>query len=72
MSGSFPRLSSDLSCARCGHRTSTEAWQQLPTLRTIVAADLAASVSDWPPDVVVEVRACPGCATPVARCTRAA
>jgi hypothetical protein len=40
----------------------------LPKQRTLTRADLAAYVSVWPPDAVVEVRACGGCGASIARC----
>jgi hypothetical protein len=58
-------------CARCGHGIAADAWRRLPRVRTLSRTDLATHVHSWPPDVVVEVRACPSCATPIARRARA-
>jgi hypothetical protein len=58
---------STVRCARCGHCCSAEAWRALPKQRTLTRVDLGACVSTWPDGAVVEVRACAGCGTFIAR-----
>jgi hypothetical protein len=59
-------------CARCGHACAVEVWRSTPPERTLTEQELATCVSRWPVDARVEVRACRGCGSPVARRTRAA
>jgi hypothetical protein len=54
-------------CARCGHACPVDAWHKLPRQRTLTHLDVMSYVSDWPPDVIVEVRSCAGCGEPIAR-----
>jgi hypothetical protein len=54
-------------CARCGYACPADAWRRLPKERTLTGADLTGCVSGWPADAVVEVRACEGCGSAMAR-----
>lgn len=65
--GTSPARNQTVRCARCGHSCSAEAWRALPKERTLTSVDLGACVSVWPAGAIVEVRACVGCGTPIAR-----
>lgn len=54
-------------CARCGRSWPAEAWSQLPLQRMLGATDVAAHVSTWPADAVVQIRSCTGCGRAIAR-----
>jgi hypothetical protein len=54
-------------CARCGRSWTADLWLQLPLQRMLASEDLAAHVSAWPADAVVQVRPCSGCGAPIAR-----
>ena len=53
--------------ARCGHTTAKDAWLAQPAQRTLSHTDVVRCVNEWPPDAVIEVRACAGCGTAIAR-----
>ena len=61
------RLTEEVRCARCGHTCSAASWRALPRQRTLRPDELAGYVSRWPLDAVVEVRACSGCGSAMAR-----
>jgi hypothetical protein len=42
-------------------------WRALPKQRILTSADLSDCVSVWPPDAVIEVRACARCGGAIAR-----
>jgi hypothetical protein len=54
-------------CSRCGHACPMDAWRALPTQQTLTHQDLGGCVSAWPPDAVIEVRACVRCGAAIAR-----
>jgi hypothetical protein len=54
-------------CARCGRSWTAELWLQLPLERMLSSRDVAAHVSVWPADAVVQIRACTGCGVAIAR-----
>ena len=54
-------------CARCGRSWTAELWSQLPLQRMLGPMDVAAHVSVWPADAVVQVRSCTGCGRAIAR-----
>ncbi len=54
-------------CARCGRSWTAELWMQLPLERMLSSQDVAAHVSAWPTDAVVQIRHCTGCGGPIAR-----
>jgi hypothetical protein len=61
---------SAFSCGRCGCRIEPAVFRDLRRIRTLAREDLAAHVVKWPEDVVVDVRACARCTSPVARLVR--
>ncbi len=62
----------EVRCIRCGRTYSTDAWRALPEVRTLSGTDLVAHVVSWPPDCLVEVRACHTCGRRIARTQRRA
>jgi len=54
-------------CARCGRSWTAELWMQLPLVRMLSSQDVAAHVSAWPANAVVQIRACTGCGGAIAR-----
>lgn len=61
------RSTATVRCGRCGHGIPVDAWKELPALRTLTPEDLAPHVQAWHGSAGVVVRACPSCATPLAR-----
>jgi hypothetical protein len=61
-----------VSCARCGHTCTADAWRSMPPEQTLTQRDLVNCVSVWPSNAVVEVRPCARCGRLVARRGRAA
>lgn len=57
-------------CGRCGERHSRDDFHTLAAVRTIAGAELVDQVVHWPADVVVDVRACGRCQSPIARLAR--
>jgi hypothetical protein len=58
-------------CIGCGHDYAPQAWSELPKVRTLTSHDVHAYVVAWPPDRLVEVRACCSCGRRIARTVRA-
>jgi hypothetical protein len=54
----------------CGARYVPAAFAKLASVRRLEAAEIAPLVVRWPDDTVVNVRACAGCASPIARLVR--
>ena len=57
-------------CVSCHRAWTLEAWRALPETARLTAGDVRDYVVGWPASAVVEVRACEGCARPIARFTR--
>ncbi|MDB4934670.1 MAG: hypothetical protein JWP87_1642 [Labilithrix sp.] len=55
---------------RCGVAYVPAAFARLEPVRVLDMADIAPLVVRWPEDTVVDVRACSGCAAPIARLAR--
>lgn len=55
---------------RCGARYVPASFAKLAAVRRLEATEIAALVVRWPDDSVVDVRACAGCASPIARLVR--
>jgi hypothetical protein len=55
---------------RCGVRYVASAFAKLAPVRRLEATEIAPLVVRWPDDTVVDVRACAGCASPIARLVR--
>lgn len=53
-------------CGRCKASYTPTAFASLPKLVTLEHDELTPIVSEWPAGVIVEVRQCDGCATPIA------
>lgn len=53
-------------CGRCGSTYTPTAYASLPKLVTLDHEELTPIVSEWPTGVIVEVRECKGCSTPIA------
>jgi hypothetical protein len=60
-----------MSC-RCGARYPGAAFEALRPVRRLEPSEIAPLVVRWPEDVVVDVRACAGCAAPIAALAKAA
>ncbi len=56
---------------RCGARYARAAFSKLAPVTVLGTAEIAPLVVRWPDGVVVDVRACAGCAAPIARLSRA-
>ena len=54
-------------CTRCGARYDRAAFRALPPVQTLRDDEISAIATGWPPGVVVDVRACAACASPIAR-----
>jgi len=59
-------------CGRCGTDYDAAVFADLAPVKTLGGADLADHVVHWPDGVVVDVRACARCQTPIARLSRSA
>lgn len=55
---------------RCGARYVPAAFAKLAPVRRLEATEIAPLVVRWPDDTIVDVRACAGCASPIARLVR--
>jgi hypothetical protein len=64
---SHSRSSTSARCGRCRTAYDESAFAALRSVRVLARAQLADLVVDWPQNVVVVVRACAFCATPIAR-----
>ena len=68
-------VASDVSQAvrscRCGVRYAPAAFAQLAAVTVLGTAEIAPLVVRWPDGVIVDVRTCARCATPIARLSRA-
>jgi hypothetical protein len=62
--------SSRCRCGRCGENYERTAFANLAPIRTLGGAELAAHVVRWPDGIVVDVRVCARCETPIACLTR--
>lgn len=58
-------------CGRCGADYEAARFADLVPVRTFAGAELTEHVVHWPDGVVVDVRACARCQTPIARLSRA-
>jgi hypothetical protein len=58
-------------CGRCGASYPASAFAELRAVGCLARGELAGIVVDWPPNVVVDVRACAACTAPIARLFRA-
>jgi hypothetical protein len=59
-------------CGRCGADYEPGRFADLAPVQTFAGNDLADHVVHWPDGVVVDVRACARCKSPIARLTRSA
>lgn len=53
-------------CGRCKTTYSPSAFADLAQVKTLDHQELTPIVSEWPSGVIVEVRACRACSTPIA------
>jgi hypothetical protein len=61
------RASTSARCGRCGAAYDAGAFAALRSVSVLARAELSDLVVAWPQNVVVVVRACASCATPIAR-----
>jgi hypothetical protein len=61
--------SAPIRCAHCGHAYTRASWAELRAVHTLDRATVDAHLSRWPANMTIEVRACSGCAKPMARIT---
>lgn len=65
-----PAQASRSRCGRCGTHYEPARFADLAPVRTLAGDDLHGCVVDWPAGLVVDVRACARCQTPIARLSR--
>ena len=53
-------------CTKCGSHYENEAWATLTLSHRIEGAELRQHVVGWPEEMVVEVRLCASCSSPIA------
>jgi hypothetical protein len=58
-------------CGRCGADYEPAVFADLAPVSTLGGSDLAEHVIHWPAGMIVDVRACARCKTPIARLRRA-
>jgi hypothetical protein len=56
-------------CGRCGADYGSIAFADLVPVQTLAESDLTDYVVRWPDGIVVDVRKCARCQTPIARLT---
>jgi hypothetical protein len=61
------RATTPTRCGRCGASYDLDALDALAHLHTVGEAEIASIATRWPAGVVVDVRACARCASPIAR-----
>lgn len=59
-------------CGRCGAHYEPAMFADLAPVQTLAGNDLTEQVVRWPDGVIVDVRACARCQTPIARLIRKA
>jgi len=59
-------------CGRCGADYSLPDFTNLAPIQSFGSEELAAHVVSWPEGIIVDVRACARCKTPIARLLRQA
>ena len=59
-------------CGRCGADYEAATFASLSPVQTFAGDDLVEQVVHWPAGVVVDVRSCARCKTPIARLARRA
>ncbi len=59
-------------CGRCGADYPAVAFADLVPVQTLAESDLSDYVVRWPNGIVIDVRVCARCQTPIARLSRRA
>ena len=54
-------------CTRCGARYDRAGFRALTPVQTLRDDEISTIATGWPPGVVVDVRACASCTSPIAR-----